>query len=500
MSNTNFNFQETTIEEIHQAMLTNQLTSLELVNYYLNRIEELDKQGPKIQAIVNVNKQAKSYAAQLDAYLAENGKLKGPLHGIPVLVKDQGETFDIITTFGNKAYEAYQPESDATVVKRLREAGAIILAKSSMCDFAAGWFSFSSVTERTRNPYALDRDSGGSSAGTCAGVAANFSVVGIGEDTGGSIRLPASFNNLFGLRVTTGLVSRKGFSPLVHFQDTPGPVARNTSDLAKLLDAIVGFDLEDPYTSAAIQAPDTGNYHSLLANSSLNGVRIGVLQEAFGPDDSESGPVNEVVRSAISTLQESGAEIVDIEIPNLQDLISETSLYILQSKHDLDSFLSKIPNFPSNNFMELYNSNTFHPLTDLFHDIATGPKDPTSEKDYYKKRVAQEEFKRTILNTFAKDNIDVMLFPNVRVLPPKHEELEAGKWTCLTFPTNTVIASQSGLPAMSIPAGFTKDGIPVGFELVSTPFSEARLLQYAYAYEKVADPRKSPNLHGISST
>jgi amidase len=500
MSTTNFTFLETTMEDIHQAMLSKELTSLELVNWYLERIEELDKQGPKIQAIVNVNKQAKEYAANLDSYLEETGKLKGPLHGIPVLVKDQGETFDIITTFGNMAYESYQPESDATVVKRLREAGAIILAKSSMCDFAAGWFSFSSVTERTRNPYALERESGGSSAGTSAGVAANFAVAGIGEDTGGSIRLPASFNNLFGLRVTTGLVSRKGFSPLVHFQDTPGPVARNASDLAKLLDVIVGYDPEDPYTSAAIQSPDAGRYHSLLTDASLKGVRIGVLQEAFGPDDSESGPVNEVVRSAIGTLKQSGAEIIDIEIPNLQELITETSLYILQSKHDLDSFLSKRPNFPTKSFMDLYKSNTFHPLTDLFHDIANGPEDPTLAEDYYKKRLAQEEFKRTILNTFARSNIDVMLFPNVRVLPPKHEDLEAGKWTCLTFPTNTVIASQSGLPAMSVPAGFTPDGIPVGFELVSTPFSESRLLQYAHAYEKVANPRQSPNLHDVSST
>ncbi|RSK53265.1 amidase [Bacillus canaveralius] len=492
MSTENISFLETTIEDVHQAYLKDQLKSIELVDWYLNRIESFDRKGPKIHAIVNVNEKAREDAMALDNYLETTGKLKGPLHGIPVLVKDQAETIDIPTTFGNKAFSNYYANDDATIVKKLREAGAIILAKTSMCDFAAGWFSFSSMTEQTRNPYSLDRDSGGSSAGTGAGIASNFGLVGIGEDTGGSLRVPASFNNLFCLRVTTGLISRKGFSPLVHFQDSPGPMTRTVRDAAKLLDVIVGYDPEDPFTSVSIQAADAGKYEAVLESATLKGTKIGVLREAFGPDDDYSRPVNQLVSSAMELLKESGAELVDIEIPNLENYITETSLYSMQSKHDINNFLSKQTNPPFKNFMEIYDSGSFHPLNDLFHDIADGPESPTLSSSYYRQRLAQEEFRREILNTFAKHDIDAMLFPNVRVLPPSYEDLESGKWTCLTFPTNTVIASQSGLPTMSIPAGLTKDDIPVGFELVGKPFSEAVLLGYAYSYEKVAKSRQIP--------
>lgn len=485
-------FLESTIESIHEAMLAKSLTSAELTDWYLKRIEDFDRQGPAIHAIVNINERARSEAEALDAYLETTGKLKGALHGIPVLVKDQAETAGIPTTFGCKAFQTYLPKSDATIIKRLRDAGAIILAKTSMCDFAAGWFSFSSVTERTKNPYSLDRDAGGSSAGTSAGIAANFGVVGIGEDTGGSIRVPASFNNLVGLRVTTGLISRTGFSPLVHFQDTPGPIARTVRDAAKLMDVIVGFDPEDPFTAAAVQTADAGRYEASLETASLKGVRIGILREAFGPDDIQSGPVNQLMEAAIAIMKHSGAEMIDIEIPGLQDFLMETSLYIMQSKHDIGKFLQSRPDTPLKSFMEIYNRQAFHPLNDLFHDIAAGPEDPGISADYYRKRLAQEEFRRAILNVFALNGIDAMMYPNVRVLPPTYEDLESGKWTCLTFPTNTVIASQAGLPAMSIPAGFTGKGIPVGFELAGKPFSEAALLQYAHAYEQIVKPRQAP--------
>lgn len=492
MNNEKFSFLETTIEDVQTAYISRELTSVELVDWYLERIETLNSQGPSIKAIVNTNDKALEDAAELDLYLQTTGKLKGPLHGIPILVKDQGLTKGITTTFGNKAFSSYIPEEDATVVSKLREAGAIILAKSSMCDFAAGWFSFSSMTGQTRNPYSLDRDSGGSSAGTGAGIAANLGLVGIGEDTGGSIRVPASFNNLFGLRVTTGLVSRYGFAPLLHFQDSPGPMARTVKDLAKLLDVIIGYDSKDSFTAAAVQATDAGSYESLLEGASLKGVKIGVLKDAFGPDDDYSGPVNQVVGSAIKLLEEAGAELVDVEIKNLQDYLNETSLYGIQSKQDLTNFIGSRPGSPFKNFMELYEAESFHPLNDLYHDIAKGPENPEDSTDFYRKRVAQEEFRREILNTFGLNGIDAILFPSVRVLAPTYKDLESGKWTCLTFPTNTVIASQSGLPAISIPAGFTDDHIPVGFELVGKAFSEAELIKCAYAYEKIANPRKMP--------
>ena len=490
-------FLEATIGDVHARMKSGALRSAELVQWYLNRIEQYDRSGPKLQAVVNLNPQALEHAAQLDGHVKQTGALKGPLHGVPVLVKDQAETSFAPTTFGSKAYQDYQPAHNATVVQKLIDAGAIVLAKVSMCDFAAGWFSFSSVTERTRNPYALDRDAGGSSAGTGAGVAANLGLVGIGEDTGGSIRIPSSFNNLFGLRVTTGLISRSGFSPLVHFQDTPGPMARTVRDLARLLDVLVGYDPKDPFTCAATLARDAGSYESQLEGLVLRGVRVGVLKQGFGPDDADSGPVNATVRGVLGRLREQGVELVDVEIPDVDDWIGRTSLYIEQSKFDLNRFMaSRNPPAPRT-FKEIYDKRWFHPLNDLFHNMADGPEKPDDAPDYYKNRLAQAEFQRAILNLFAANRLDYMLYPDVKVLPPTYTDLESDKWTCLTFPTNTVIASQSHLPAMSIPGGFTSANLPVGFELVARPFGELSLLRFARAWEQLASPRRPPQLDAV---
>ena len=487
-------FLETTIDVIQAGMKDGRVRCSELVQWYLDRIGRYDRQGPALQAIVNVSPRAIEHAAALDRHLRDTGTFKGPLHGVPVLVKDQGETSFIPTTFGSKAFADYQPATNATVVQKLIDAGAVILAKVSMCDFAAGWFSFSSVTDRTRNPYALERDSGGSSAGTGAGVAANFGLVGIGEDTGGSIRIPASFNNLFGLRVTTGLISRAGFSPLLHFQDTPGPMARSVRDLAKLLDVLVGYDAKDSYTCAATLARDAGNYEKLLEGTRLRGTRIGVLKQGFGPDDDYSRPVNAVIRSLTQRLAEQGVEQVEVEIPDLEQWIGQTSLYIQQSKSDLNQFIaSRSPAGPGS-FRELYEKRSFHPLNDLFHNLAAGPEDPDQAPGYYKQRLAQAEFQRLILDLCARQRLDFLLYPDVKVLPPTYADLESQKWTCLTFPTNTVIASQAHLPAISMPAGFSDRGVPVGVELVARPYAEASLLRFAYAYEQLTQPRRVPQL------
>ena len=485
-------FLEATINTVQAGMKRGQVRCTQLVQWYLDRIGQYDRQGPAIHAVVNVNPRALEEAAALDRYLQEAGKLKGPLHGVPVLVKDQGETSFMPTTFGTKAFAEYQPATNATVVQKVLDAGAIVLAKVSMCDFAAGWFSFSSVTDRTRNPYALDRDAGGSSAGTGAGIAANFGLVGIGEDTGGSIRVPASFNNLFGLRVTTGLISRSGFSPLVHFQDTPGPMARTARDLAKLLDVLVGYDEKDSYTCAATVARGVGSYEKLLDGATLQGARIGVLKQGFGPDDDYSGPVNRVIRALLPRLREQRVELIDVQIPDLEQWIGQTSLYIEQSKYDLNQFLA-LRN-PRRSFKEIYEKRWFHPLNDLFHNIAAGPENPDESQSYYRQRLAQAEFQMLILNLFGRHRLDYLLYPDVKVLPPTYADLESDKWTCLTFPTNTVIASQSHLPAISMPAGFADRGVPVGVELVAPPYAEASLLRFAYAYEQLTQPRRPPQL------
>jgi amidase len=497
MDNSAERLEELTIAAFHSALRNGQLTALELVDWYLARIRAHDHAGARIQAVVTVNPLAREEAAARDRFLAENGELIGPLHGVPVLVKDQAEMAGLRTTFGSSLFEDYVPESDSTLITKLEDAGAVVLAKTAMCDFAAGWFSFSSVTDHTKNPYAPARESGGSSAGTSAGVAANFGLVGIGEDTGGSIRIPASFNNLFGLRVTTGLISRTGFSPLVHFQDTPGPIARTVPDLATLLDSIVGYDPEDPFTATASLGRSTGGYAQALdVEAPLANWRVGVLESAFGSDaNPDAEPVNRVIRVAISRLQELGVPTTaDIEIPDLSTWLSDTSVYTIQSKVDIDDFLDKRPKAPVSSFAEIYDSRRFHPLNDLFHDIAEADEGPDGEVECLRGRLNQERFQRLILNVFARHEIDFLIYPTVQVISPTREELAALKYRALTFPTNTVIGAQAGLPALTMPVGFTADGLPVGLELLGAPLAETKMLQFAHAWERVAEPRVAPAL------
>jgi amidase len=340
-----FRLEEATIDDIHAAFRSGELTCRRLVEMYLARIEAYDKNGPELNAIITVNPKALDQADDLDSSFGRDGEFVGPLHGIPVLVKDQAETAGIRTTFGSVAFEGYVPEEDATAVRRLKEAGALILAKTNLPDFATSWFAYSSAGGETKNPYDLERDPGGSSSGTGAAIAANLGAVGIGEDTGGSIRVPSSFDNLVGVRVTTGLISRKGMSPLVVFQDTAGPMTRAVKDAAILLDVLVGHDPEDPFTAAATLARDAGGYADGLSEGNLRGARIGVVREAFGLDgDPDSGQVNRVVEGALEAMRGAGAEIVDpVSVPDLQHFIGVTSLYLSQSRYDIDNFLAKRP-------------------------------------------------------------------------------------------------------------------------------------------------------------
>jgi amidase len=488
---------ELTIVGYHAAMRRGDLTAAELVHWYLARIQAHNEAGVELHAVVTVNPRARDEATARDASLAANGVLVGPLHGVPVLVKDQAETAGLRTTFGSILFDGYVPDADATIVAKLKQAGAIILAKTSMCDFAAGWFSSSSITGHTKNPYRLERESGGSSAGTSAGVAANFGLVGIGEDTGGSIRVPASFNNLFGLRVTTGLISRAGFSPLVHFQDTPGPIGRTVADVATLLDSIAGYDPEDPFTVTALAALGPGGFaRAVTVEIPFASWRIGVLETGFGSElNPDAEPVNRVVRAAITHLDELGVSTVpDLEIRGLPEWIENTSVYVKQSKLDINAFLASRPGAPVSSFMEIYDSGKFHPLNDLFHGIATGPNTLDGDVEYLQRRLNQEHFRRLILNIFAAHALDFLIYPTVQVIPPTREELAAEKYPVLTFPTNTVIGSQAGLPAMTMPVGFTEHGLPIGLELLGTPMSEVKLLQFARSWEKAVQPRRSAGL------
>ena len=489
----NFTLKETTIRDIQAAYLDGRLTCVQLVQAYLDRIAAYDQSGPALNAFVKLNPAALEEAAALDRTFVQTKTLVGPLHGIPVAVKDQAETKGIETRFGSVALSGYIPEKDATIVTKMKAAGAIILGKTAMPDFATSWFGYSSVNGETKNPYDLDRDPGGSSAGTGAAIAANLATVGIGEDTGGSIRLPSSFNSLVGVRVTPGLISRSGLSPLVVFQDTAGPMGRTVTDTAILLDALVGYDPEDPYTTAFVIADHKGSYTQNLDAGGLKGARIGVLKEAFGSDDNpDCAQVNAVIRAAIGQIKSAGAEIVEVSLPNLMDFVVETSLYITHSRHDINKFLSSRPSLPYASIDAIYKDGRYHKNLDLIDDIMTGPAQPEDDPSYYRKLAARDAFQRAVVKIMADNRLTSMCFPPSQVLPPTREEIRNGRWPVLGFPTNTLIAAQTWLPSICLPAGFTPAGVPVGIEMVVLPYHEPELFKLGYAFEQATHHRRPP--------
>jgi len=292
-------------------------------------------------------------------------------------------------------------------------------------------------------------------------------------------------------------VPRTGFSPLVHFQDAPGPIARTVPDLAILLDTIVGYDAADPYTSAAVRNPDVGQYRAAVDDVTpalLGGIGVGVLADAFG-DAPEAAGTNEVVAAALTTLGGLGTRVVDNVTlgdgeRDLPGWVSGTSLYTTVSKHDIDAFLAARPAAPVHSFDEIHATGVFHELTDLISDIAAGPADPADDPDYYPRRLRQEELRRRLVDLMAAADVDFLVYPTVQVPPPTRAALAAKRWTALDFPTNTVLASQSSLPAMSIPCGFTASGLPVGLEVLGRPYAERSLLRFARAWELAAAPRR----------
>jgi Asp-tRNA(Asn)/Glu-tRNA(Gln) amidotransferase A subunit family amidase len=488
-----FTLEETTIAGIHAAYQAGTLTCTALVQRYLDRIAAYDQSGPALNAFVTLNPTALAQAASIDAAFTASGTLTGPLHGIPVAVKDQVETAGIETRFGSIALKGYVPAQDATIVTKLKEAGAIILGKTTLPDFATSWFGYSSASGETKNPYALERDPGGSSAGTGAAISANLAAVGIGEDTGGSIRLPASFSNLVGVRVTPGLISRAGLSPLVVFQDTAGPMARTVTDAATLLDVLVGYDPKDPYTTAFAIAGHKHSYTDSLDADGLKGARIGVLTEAFGSDaDPDCAEVNAVVRAAIATMKDAGAELVPVSLPNLMEFIVETSLYITHSRHDINGFLASRPTLSYRSLDAIYRDGKYHKKLDLIDEVMKGPLRPADDPDYYRKLAARETFQRAAVGLMAANRLDGICFPSCQVLPPTREELQSGRWTVLGFPTNTLIAAQTWMPSICLPAGFTPAGIPVGLEMIVLPYHEPELFRLGYAFEQITHRRRPP--------
>lgn len=483
---------ELTIDQVHSAYKGGIYTCRQLVQAYLERIKSLDKAGPKLNAITAVSPFALEEADTIDAYFKDHGSFIGPLHGVPVIVKDQCDTKGVETTYGNVCCK-HVPTEDATLVRKLRDAGAVIMAKSTMPDFAASFNSCSSVSGESLNPYDTTRETGGSSAGTGGAVAANYGLIGVGEDTGGSIRVPASFCNLVGLRPTVGLVSRSGLSPLVKLQDTPGPMTRTVRDAALMLDVLAGYDPKDPYTATAAIAgpPNGGSYAANLSESVLSQARIGVLNAVFGPESSaECASVNKVVRNALSQFTK-GTTLINVEIPNLNHYLNSTQIYMSRSRYDVDSFLASHPIIKDVTVESIHSSKKFHKSLPLFESLATGIKHPYDDPKYAAKLENREEFQRIVIGIMAEHKLDAIAYPSVQIPAPTIKDVLGPRFGN-NFPTNTVIGSQLRHPAISVPVGFTEDGLPVGLELLGMPYSEQKLLELAYGVEALMKARKAP--------
>jgi Asp-tRNA(Asn)/Glu-tRNA(Gln) amidotransferase A subunit family amidase len=475
-----FEVTEKSIEELQRAMQAGEITSRRLVDLYLARIEAYDKQGPALNAIVAVNPRAREAADALDAERASRGA-RGPLHGVPVLVKDNYETIEMPTSAGSIALASFHPARDAFLVQRLKAAGAVILGKTNMHELAAGIFTAGSRFGQTRNPYDLDRNPGGSSGGTGSAVAANFAAGGMGSDTCGSIRIPASHNNLVGLRGTQGLSSRTGIVPLSSTQDIGGPIARSIADLAVMLDATVGADAADASTTvSAGHIP--ASYRAGLRADALAGARLGVVRSMFGtaPEDQE---VTTVVQQALDGMKKAGAEIVDVIIPGLDDLLRDSSMINADFKFDLAEYLAKSGNAPVQSLGEILDRGLYH--TALEGTFRARNAVEARESDASRRaRIKRVALRQAIEAVLSEHRLTSAVFPTLRRKPARVGDGQAGS-TCQ-------VAAHSGLPALSAPAGFTDDGLPIGIELLGAEFKEQELLSLGYAMEQTLKLRRPP--------
>ncbi len=477
-----FEVMEASIPELRAALDSGHVTSVDLVEAYLDRIRAYDKSGPMINAIIRVHPEARAQAVRLDRERAD-GQVRGLLHGIPILLKDNYDTFDMPTTGSTLALAGSVPPDDAFQVRRLREAGAIILAKTNLHELAAGITSVSSLGGQTRNPYAPERNPGGSSGGTGAGVAASFAAVGWGSDTCGSIRIPSSVHNLVGLRPTKGLSSIDGIVPLSHTQDTGGPLARSVVDLAIALDATVGFDLADPATHT-LKDREAPHFLANLDRDELRGAKIGALEAWLGEEGGE-GQVTTVVRRALTAMTDEGAEVVDITIPNLDSLLINSSVIGLEFVIDLANYLAGVSSTPIDGLPQIVELGLHHEVLDGTYRRRSFAEE-RDEDEYRETLDRQVTLRKALVDLMDEHGLDAIAYPTLREEPTLIGTAPRGGRTCS-------LAAHSGLPAISAPAGFTEMHLPVGIELLGRPFDDVRLVSLAYGLEQATTPRRAPH-------
>ncbi|HSA57014.1 MAG TPA: amidase family protein, partial [Gemmatimonadaceae bacterium] len=485
-----FQVEEATIADIHAAMRANRLTCRQLVSAYLARIAAYDKTGPAINALVIVNPRALNVADSLDRRFRADG-LTGPLHCIPAIVKDNMQTIDLPTTAGSLAFRDWVPKRDAFQVKRLREAGAIVLAKSNMAEFAfSPYETVSSILPGyTKNPYALDRVTAGSSGGTAAAVAGNLGAVGLGTDTGNSIRGPSSHQALVGIRSTMGLTSRAGVVPLFLSQDIAGPMTRTVADAAAVLQVVAGEDPDDPATAAA-RGRVIPNYLQALDPDGLRGARIAVLRQAYDAPTNDSQVVA-VFQQAVADLRHAGATVLDsIAIPELDSLRRTQRGGCPQFKYDLERYLSALgSDAPELRTLDaIVRSNRYHPTVQRRLEQEQRAEAPPEELPGCR---ARDEFRAglraAVVRAMDAARADALIYPTWSNPPRLIGDLNTPHGNNSPF-----FSPSTGFPAITVPMGYSRDSLPAGMTLYGRPWSESTLIRLAYAYEQATRHRRAP--------
>lgn len=485
-----FDLMETSIADVQTAFKAKQITCEGLVSAYLARIDAYNAKGPALRAVLTLNPNAMKEARALDAQLRKHGGPTGNLFCVPVLLKDNFDTKDMPTSSGNVAMRASQPQSDAFVVTKMRQAGAVVLAKTNLQEFARGGVSVSSLGGQVLNPYDLTRNPGGSSGGTGAALAANMGLVGTGSDTGQSIRSPASANSLVGVRPTRGLISRNGVMPNSFTQDEIGPIARTVADAARMLDVMVGFDPNDPITALGVgQAPRS--YLGGLSPDALKGARIGLLENYLG-SDARHADVTATMNQLAANMEKDGATVVRFSMPGLAALTKEVGTDTLEARAAFDKYFKSLPaNAPVRDFRQLVDSKTASPAIQKAMEREIAIEGGMESMEYRKRFMNREALRIALAARMAELGVDAILYPMQSILVTKAGQSDQPE-------RNGVLSNATGFPAVTFPAGFSRPdaeapiGVPIGAELLGLDYTEPRLLSYAYAYEQRHRVRKPP--------
>jgi amidase len=491
-SGANRDLSETSIADLHDQMQRGEISSAELVDWYVERIETIDQAGPGLNAIIEINPDARGIAASLDREWQSSGP-RGPLHGIPVVLKANIGTSDqMYTSAGSLALAEHVPDEDAFIVKRLRNAGAVILAKANLSEWAnfrssyssSGW---SSVGGQTLNPYDTARSPCGSSSGSAVAVAANLTTIAVGTETDGSVVCPSGINGIVGIKPTVGLVSRNGFIPGAHSQDTMGPMARSVRDAAILLTAMTGVDAEDPATAAAEIHHD---YSANLTADGLSGKRIGVLRSYDGAGSNPK--VEEIYEASIAALKAQGAVIVDdinIETGNMYD--DENEVFLYELKADLEAYF-EASGAPVDTLADVIAFNKAHadtvmPIFGQDYFLLSQEKGPLTDEAYLEALADSRRAARAgIDGALDEHSLDALIAPtNGPAWMIDHVNGDSGS----IFSSS--LAAVSGYPNITVPAGFVS-GLPIGLSFIGKSWNEKQLIEMAYAFEQATGVRRAP--------